>query len=156
MERVPTEGLPTLRVLSCLEQGLAKGRSDCLNADGAAVVAGAAQYDSPPASPSYPLQPSPDHSDDSDSGEAHFATTLITLRAELIADHMVAMVALDELFAGIDIVVAQLNDARTQAPAATEGDNAVGQIGPSQHVASAADSPSASPSGSHGAPVTTI
>ena len=135
MERVMHAGFTSQRVLSSLELGLAKERSDCVNADGAAVVGGAAQYDSPPASPSYSPQPSPERSDDDgEPMETWFANSLIRLRAELIADHMVEMVALDELFAGVDLVVAQINDAAASAPPVTAATGTVGQVATPQVV----------------------
>ena len=45
----------------------------------------------------------------------YFANSLIGLRADLIADHMVRIVAIDELFAGIDLAVAEYNDAAAAA-----------------------------------------
>ena len=135
VERVVHAGFTSQRVLSGLEQGLAKERSDCVNADGAAVAGGAAQYDSPPASPSYSPQPSPERSDDDgEPMETWFANSLIRLRAELIADHMVEMVALDELFAGVDLVVAQINDAAASAPPVTAATGTVGQVATPQVV----------------------
>ena len=130
VERVVHAGFTSQRVLSSLELGLAKERSDCVNADGAAVAGGAAQYDSPPASPSYSPQPSPERSDDDgEPMETWFANSLIRLRAELIADHMVRMVALEELFAGIDIVVAQINDAAAPGPPVPPVTAATGTVG---------------------------
>ena len=134
VERVVHAGFTSQRVLSSLELGLAKERSDCVNADGAAVAGGAAQYDSPPASPSYSPQPSPERSDDDGEPmetwfpDSLIADSLIRLRAGLIADHMVRIVALDELFAGIDIVVAQMNDAAASAPPVTAATGPVGQV----------------------------
>ena len=135
VERVVHAGFTSQRVLSSLELGLAKERSDCVNADGAAVAGGAAQYASPPASPSYSPQPSPERSDDDgEPMETWFANSLIRLRAELIADHMVEMVALDELFAGVDLVVAQINDAAASAPPVTAATGTVGQVATPQVV----------------------
>ena len=121
MELPAPMGVRSQRVLSSLELGLAKERSDCVNGDGAATVEGTAQYDSPPASPSYSPQPSPDRSDDEEeSMETWMSNTIIGLRAALIADHMVRMVVLDELFAAIDIVVAQYNGAAAATPPVAE------------------------------------
>ena len=121
MEHPAPMGVRPQRALSSLELGLAKERSDCVNGDGAATVGGTAQYDSPPASPSYSPQPSPDRSDDEEeSMETFMSNTIIGLRAALIADHMVRMVALDELFAAIDIVVAQYNGAAAATPPVAE------------------------------------
>ena len=66
--------------------------------------------------------------------ETWFANSLIRLRAELIADHMVEMVALDELFAGVDLVVAQINDAAASAPPVTAATGTVGQVATPQVV----------------------
>ena len=73
--------------------------------------------------------------DEVESMESFFANSLIRIRAEVITDHMVRMVALEELFAGIDVVVAQINDAGVSAPVAAEEAGAAGQAATSQPVA---------------------